>query len=200
MRILIVALACLSPANVAAQDIMIRRVVKPPPVNLSELIAVPGPAPQGICPFEPANLETSDSARLMLGDTAALDLPMGWQRRPPHELDAGFDAVRLGAPDGSRIRIERERNGARGRSFTMYRSGEVPTGESCVLDLGEVGAIWTFYEPDPGVDDNPLPFLAFADILTPARRWYRISINSESAEQRLQTARVVTAIFFGQVE
>ncbi|HEY0670940.1 MAG TPA: hypothetical protein VGD27_01675 [Longimicrobiales bacterium] len=137
---------------------------------------------------------------LILADSAALNLPVGWQRLPPHELDAGSDAVRIAASDASWIRIERERNGARGRSYPMYRSGELPTGDSCVLSHNDGGAIWSFYEPDPDVHDHPFPFMAFADFLTPARRWYRVIAHSKTAEQRAHTARVVTAIFFGQVK
>ncbi len=196
MRIFPLLLTLALPHACLAQEIVVRRVVRPAPINLAELQSLPGPTPHGPCSLAPVNLDSTSLGPVLLGDSTTLLMPRNWERLPAQELDLVLEAMRLALPDGGRVRISRQRNGASGRGFTIYRSGETPEGRACTFVAGDVGAIWTFYAPDPDARDQSHPFFALADLITPERKWYRVSSSSRTSEERDFTARVITALFF----
>ena len=190
---LILFVACVFPASCIAQDVQFRFEVKPPPGTLSELKALPGPAPDHPCRFAPIGPDSSRPTPVTLPDTTLLFLPQGWQPLPAPESDPGLDVTRVTTPDGSRMSIAVGRNGARGRSSLSYGPGEeLPRGESCTVENGDLGAIWTFYGPSAAVADRPLPFTGLADFIAPGPRWYRVSIYSKTPQQRDFVARRIT--------
>jgi hypothetical protein len=186
-------IAYVFPGPSIAQEVRLSPEVKPPPVTLSELKALPGPTPDHPCPFAPVDPDSSKPTPITLADTTLLFLPQGWQLLPQPESDPESDETRVRTPDGSRIHIALERNGAKGRSFLSYGPGKaLPRGESCTLDSGDLGAIWTFYGPDPAALDGLLPFVAFADLMAPGPRWYRVTISSKTTQERELVARRIT--------
>jgi hypothetical protein len=191
--LLILFVAYVFPASSIAQELQFHFGVKPPPRTLSELKALPGPTPDHQCVFAPIESDSSKPTPTVLPDTTLLFLPQDWQLLPARASDSGFNVTRVAAPDGSRISIEVERNGARGRSFLSYGPNEkLPRGESCIFGSGDVGAIWTFYGPGPAVPDRPLRFNGLGDFITPGFTWYRVSISSKTRQQRDFIARRIT--------
>lgn len=189
----IVLVAYVFPACCVAQDVQLRFDVKPPPVTFSELKALPGPTPDHPCPFAPIDPDSSKLTPIALADTTILFLPRDWQLLSQAESDP--DGTRISTPVGSRVRIALERNGAKGRGFLSYGPGkELPRGESCAFESGDLGAIWTFYGPDADARDRPLAFVAFGDFMVPGSRWYHVTISSKTRQQRESVVRRITNV------
>jgi hypothetical protein len=200
MKALSLILICVFSPACLAQDVLVRPVIKPAPVSLAELKTLPGHVPSVSCDFETLPLDSTKLSRITLKDSATLMLAKGWNRLPAHESDVGFDVTRIAPLGKARARIQRERNGAKGRAFLMYRSGDTPEGYTCFVQRGEVGAIWTFYDPDPGENESPLRFGVFGDVMTPARRWYRVSAFSATPDEREYVAKMFTELLMLQRE
>jgi hypothetical protein len=194
LRPLLLAALMAAPNLCAARQILIRQVVTPPPTTFAGLRQTEGVTPSGPCDLPVVTLDTALLVPVALGDTGSLGMPPGWSVLPLYEGQDPFTVTRLAGPDGSRALIQRRRNGSQGRSHLMYRNDERAVGPTCLVDRDSVGAIWTFYLPDPGVPDSPRPFLADGDIMTPDGRWYGIMISSETAEARARTASMLTAV------
>jgi hypothetical protein len=192
-RMLLVFAAYFFPASCIAQAVQFRFELKPPPSNLAELKALPGPTPPDHpCAIARVDPDSSKPTPITLADTTLLFLPRGWKLLPLYERDRELGVTRVATPDGSRIDIRLERN-ASGRRFISYGPDKpLPRGESCILESGQFGAIWTFYEPDPAAPDRPLPFPALAEIITPGPKWYHVSISSKTAQQREFVTRRIT--------
>ena len=135
---------------------------------------------------------------IALPDTSHLLLVAGWQEQPLLDGDQGHTEARLAGPADARISISRKRNGAQGRHFLIYRSGVVPEGRVCWVQEGSAGAIWASYEPDPGVPDALRPFVGFGELMTPAGRWYSVTVSARTAQDRDRAASTITALFLRQ--
>jgi hypothetical protein len=90
--------------------------------------------------------------------------------------------------------IERKRNGASGRSFLMYRNGEVPEGTTCSLERGQTGAIWSFYLPDPQDASGVRKYTAVGSVITPAGLWYGVMLTTSSVADQSRLASVLTEL------
>ena len=172
--------------------------ITPLPTTFAGLQLLPGPSPSGPCEVSSPPPDTVAVTSISLPDTSHLLLVAGWQQQPLVEGDQGHTEARLAGPADARISISRMRNGAQGRHFLIYRSGVLPEGRACWVRGGSAGAIWASYEPDPGVPDDPRPFLAFGELITPAGRWYRLTVSSRTAQDRDRAASTITALFLRQ--
>lgn len=189
MRVLPVLTCLLAPIHASAQ-VLIRRVVTPPPTTFAALTGLQGFGPSPACRWEIPALNASQLRPIALPDSTSVRVSDGWQRlEPVTGEDPG--ATRLVAPDSSRVRILRERNGSTGKSYPMYRNNTIPTGETCSIEQGQAGIVWTFYEPDP---DNslPRPYFAYGEVMTPAGKWYRLMVSGVSRAQIEGTAATVS--------
>ena len=170
-----------------AQEILIRRVVLPPPTTFQELREKPGRAITGSCDLPSVTISPDSLVPIVLADSSTLHLPTSWQARPRLQWDIENGSDVLGGPDDTRLRIARQKNGATGRSFRRNQDDSEAIGTTCAVDRGDIGIVWSFYEPDPGVPDNPRPFVAFGEVMTPGGRWYKVSLW---ATGRTEMARV----------
>jgi len=177
-----------------AQEILIRRAVSPPPVTYQGLLKLKGTAPSGPCRFNPASLPADSLMPVALGDSATLRLPSGWRIRAPMQGDDAYTHLRLDVEDAGRVRIERERYGGRGRHSLMYKNGERPEGTTCAVDRGQPGAIWTFYLPDPADAGYRFPYIAMGALMTPAGRWYNLSLQTTTAAEQSRLAGMLTEL------
>lgn len=175
-----------------AQEILIRRAVSPPPVTYHELLKLKGTAPSGPCRFNPGSDPSDSLIPVALGDTAMLRLPSAWRIRAPMQGDDEYTHLRLDVANAGSVRIERERNGARGRHFLMYKNGERPEGTTCAVDRGQAGAIWTFYLPDPADAGHRFPYIAMGAFITPAGRWYSLSLQTTTVVEQSHLAGMLT--------
>jgi hypothetical protein len=194
LRILLGLGLLLVPATGTGQEILIRRVVTPPPTTFAGLLKAPGGAPAARCEFPAVTIDTASLITLPFRDTASLRLPPGWSELPLYEGQDTFSQTRLIGPDSSRALFRRHRNGSQGRSFPMYRNGEKPVGVTCMVERGVAGAIWSFYPPDPDAPASPRPFRGYGDFITSDGRWYAVMVSGATPEQRLLAASTITAV------
>jgi hypothetical protein len=193
MRILFAVALFALAVECEAQDVIVRRVELPPPTTFAGLQQLPGPPPSGPCTFPAVSLPVDSLSPITLGDSAKLRLPPGWQTSPLHPSD-DQTYTRLAAPGDNRVLIERKRNGASGRSFLMYRNGEVPEGTTCSLERGQTGAIWSFYLPDPQDASGVRKYTAVGSVITPAGLWYGVMLTTSSAADQIRLASVLTQV------
>ena len=193
MRIvLLLALFAIS-VDCEAQEIIIRSEVLPPPTTFAALEQLKGPAPSGPCTLPSISLRVDSLKPITLGDSATLTFPSGWQTIELRPGDDEHVRTRLAGPGDGRVLIDRERNGATSRHFLMYGSGERPEGATCSLSRGQVGAIWTFYTPNPQ-DTGVRKYVALGSIITPAGSWYSVTVAAASTSDQHQLASIVTEV------
>ena len=192
MRILFVLALFALAVECEAQDIIIRRAELPPPTTFAGLKQLSGPLPSGPCAFPSVSLSVDSLSPIALGDSATLRLPPGWRTSPLHPSDDEHTRTRLAAPGDNRVLIERQRNGASGRHFLMYGSGELPEGATCSLERGQTGAIWTFYLPDPQDTTGVRKYVALGSVITPAGVWYSVTLWTSSAADQSRLASILT--------
>jgi hypothetical protein len=193
MRILLLVALVAFAVECEAQDIQIQRLELPPPTTFAGLQQLKGPAPSGPCAFRSVTLLVDSLNTIAVGDSTTLRLPRDWKTRPLLPGDDEYTHVRLAAPDDNRVRVQRERNGAHGRSFLMYRSGERPEGATCTVERGQAGAIWSFYPPDPqDTTTGSRKYTALGAVITPAGFWYSVSLWTSSAADQSRLASILT--------
>jgi hypothetical protein len=193
MRILLLLAVVASTVEAEAQDIQIRVHELPPPTTFAGLRQLRGPMPSGPCAFPAATLLADSLNTIAVGDSTTLRFPRDWRTRPLLPEDDEYTHVRLATPEDNRVRIQRERNGARGRSFLMYLSGERPEGATCTVDRGQAGAIWSFYPPDPqDTTTGSRKYAALGAVITPAGFWYSVSLSTLSAADQSRLASILT--------
>lgn len=192
MRILFVLALFALAMECEAQDVIIRRVELPPPTTFAGLEQLRGPVPSGPCTFPSVSLPVDSLSPIVLGDSATLRLPAGWQTIPLRPSDDVHTRTRLAAPGDNRVLIERKHNGAIGRQFLMYASGERPEGKTCSLERGLTGAIWSFYLPDPQNVAGPQRYIAFGSVITPSGFWYGLTLLTSSAADQSRLASILT--------
>jgi len=192
MRILLVVALSVLAVECEAQDIRIRLPEPlPPPTTFAGLKNLQGTQPSGPCAFPSVTLSADSLSPIVLGDSATLRLPRGWQKSPPRPGDHEDTDTQLALPGGSRARIRRERNGAQGRTFLEYRLGEHPAETTCSLDRGQTGAIWSLYVADPDTT-RILRYPAFGDFITPAGFWYNVTLWTPSDADRSRLASILS--------
>jgi hypothetical protein len=192
MRILFVLPLFALVVECGAQDVIIRRVELPPPTTFAGLQQLRGPQPSGPCALSAVTLSVDSLSPIALGDSATLRLPPGWRTSPLHPSDDKHADTRLAAPGDNRVLIERKRNGATGREFLMYGSGERPEGATCSLERGQTGAIWTFYPPAPQDTTRVRKYTALGSVITPAGLWYSVVLSTSSAAEQSRLASILT--------
>jgi hypothetical protein len=186
-------------SSAAAQEILIRSVVRPPPVTLEGLKLLQGTPPTGPCSLPSPQPALVPAQHVELPDTSRLELAAGWRQRPLVEVNQGLIDVRLEAPDGAAVHLLRKRNGAHGRTFWVYRNGENAKGTTCTVQADSVGAIWNLYEPDPSAPPSiRRRYGAFGEVVTPAGRWYGVTVWSTSISDRDRAASTITALLLRQ--
>lgn len=181
-----------------AQDIQIRLATSPPPTTFVQLKAQPGRKIAGPCVLPIVSIALDSLVPIALADSATLRVPPDWQARPRLEYDIEVGSTVLGGPADSRVRIERVRNGALGRSFLRYRDDSDAIGPTCEVDRGDVGVIWTFYEPDPGDQNLGRRFGALGEIMAPGGRWYKVSLWASGRAERAHAASSFTEVVLRQ--
>jgi hypothetical protein len=192
MRILFVLAVLALAVECEAQDVRIRMAEPlPPPTTFAGLQQLQGARPSGPCAFPSVTLSADSLSSIVLGDSATLRLPRGWQKNPPRPGDHEDTDTQLALPGGSRARIRRELNGAHGRSFLEYRLGEHPAETTCSLDRGQTGAIWSLYVPHPDTT-RALRYPAFGDFITPAGFWYNVTLWTTSDADRSRFASIIS--------
>jgi hypothetical protein len=193
MRILLSLALFALAAECEAQDILFKRVELPPPTTFVGLQELRGPLPSGPCGLPSISLSVDSLNPTALADSATLRLPPDWRTRPLLPGDDEYTHTRLVAPGDNRVRIQRERNGARSRQHLMYSSGERPEGATCTIERGQAGAIWSFYVPDPqDTTGGALNYTALGAVITPAGSWYSVSLRTSSAADQSRLASVLT--------
>lgn len=193
MRILLVLALSALAVECEAQDVIIRLPEPlPPPTTFAGLQQLEGQRPSGACALPSVILSADSLTPMVLGDSATLRFPSGWKTSALRPSDHEYTDTRLALPDGNRVRIRRERNGAHGRSFMMYRPGEVAEGTTCSLDRGRTGAIWSLYLPDPQDTTSPLRYTAIGAVITPAGFWYTVDLRTTSAADQSRLASILT--------
>lgn len=193
MRIVLALALFAFAVDCEAQEITFQRDVLPAPTTFAGLEQLKGPVPSGPCTLPSMSLPVDSLKAITLGDSATLMLPSGWQTIDLRPSDDEHARTRLAGPGDSRVLIERERNGASGRHFLMYGSGERPEGATCSLPRGQAGAIWTFYPPNPQ-DSGIRKYTALGSIITPAGVWYSVTLATASAADQYQLASIVTDV------
>ena len=191
MRILLVLALIALAGECEAQDVIGRMAELPPPTTFAGLQQLRGPVPSGPCVLPSVSLEVDSLSPITLGDSATLRLPPGWQTSPLHPNEDEHSRTRLAAPGDNRVLIERKHNGASGRPYLMYGSGELPEGTTCSLERGQAGAIWTFYLPNPQ-DTGVRKYNAFGSIITRGGLWYSVSLGTFSAADQSRLASILT--------
>jgi hypothetical protein len=191
MRILLVLALFALAVGCEGRQVLIRKVELPPPTTFAALQQLSGPVPSGPCAFPPVSLSLDSLNPIVLGDSATLRLPPGWRTIPLLPGDDEYTHTRLAPPGGSRVRIQRERNGARGRQYLMW-SGESPEGTTCTLERGQTGAIWSFYPPDPQGTIGDPNYEALGAVVTPAGFWYSVSLRTSSGAEQSRLASILT--------
>jgi len=197
MRIVLVLALFAFAADCEAQEITFRREVLPPPTTFAEMEQLKGPVSSGSCALPSVSLVVDSLKPIILSDSATLLVPGGWQALEQRPGDDEQDRTRLAGPADSRALIERERNGATGRHFLMYGNGEQPEGATCSIPRGQAGVIWTFYPPHPQ-DPSLRKYMALGSIITPAGRWYNVSLGAASATDQYQLASILTELMLLQ--
>lgn len=192
MRILFVVAVLALAVECEAQDIRIRMADPlPPPTTFAGLQQLHGVRPSGPCAFPSVTVPADSLSSIVLGDSATLRLPAGWQTSSPGPGDHEDTDTRIAIPGGSRVRIRRERNGAHGRSFLEYRLGERVDETTCSVERGQIGAIWSRYVPHPDTT-RVLRYPAFGDVITPAGSWYSMTLWTTSDADRSRLASILT--------
>ena len=193
MRILIVlALFAVAAMSEAQDTVLFRRVELPPPTTFAGLARLKGHQPSGPCTFPSVPLPVDSLSTITLGDSATLRLPPGWQTIALRPGDDAHTRTRLAVPSDNRVLIDRKRNGASGRPYLMYTTGERPEGATCSLERGQAGAIWSFYGPAPQNIIGPRRYTALGSVITPAGRWYSVTLSTSSAADQSRLASLLT--------
>jgi hypothetical protein len=190
MRILFVL--ALSALAVTCEDPKFVFQKLPPPTTFAGLRQLMGPPPSGPCAFPSVTLSADSLNPIALGDSATLRLPPGWQTGPLRPGDDEYTRTRLALPGGNRALIQRERNGAHGRSYLMYRPGVLAKGTTCTLERGQTGAIWSLYLPDPQDTTSVLKYPAIGAVITPAGFWYTVNLWTTSGADQSRLASILT--------
>jgi len=190
MRILLVL--ALSAAGLECERPDVVFVQSPPPKTFAALRQLVGPLPSGSCVLPPIDLSVDSLKPVPLRDSATLRLPRGWRTSPIRPHDDEHADTRLSLPGGSVALIHRERNGARGRAYLMYRPSVLAQGTTCTIERGQTGAIWSLYSPDPQDTSRLLKYNALGDVITPAGAWYAVSLRTPSAEDQSRLASILT--------
>lgn len=189
MRILLVLALSALALECERVDFVMQK--SPPPKTFAGLRNLPGPPPSGTCAFPSVTLSVDSLKPIVLGDSATLRFPPGWQMSPPRRGDDKYTDTRLALPGDNRVQIQRERDG-RGRSYMKYASGVDAQGTTCSLDRGQTGAIWSLYLPDPQDTTRALKYVAFGSVMTPAGLWYRVFLSTTSAADQSRLASILT--------
>jgi hypothetical protein len=192
MRIVLVLWLSALAVNCDAQDMVIRRDELPSPTTFAGLKQLEGPIPSEPCTFPPVSLSVDSLRPIALGDSATLLLPMGWQLKELRPSDDEQARTRLAGPGDGRVLIERQRNGATSRPFLMYGSGERPEGKTCSLVRGQMGAIWTFYLPNPQDTTSGRKYMAMGSVITSAGFWYSVTLSTSSGADQFRLAGILT--------
>ncbi|MEA2760823.1 MAG: hypothetical protein QOD47_107 [Gemmatimonadaceae bacterium] len=190
MRILFVLALCAVALECERPDLVFEQA--PPPTTFVGLRQLMGPPPTGPCVLPSVRLLVDSLNPITLGDSATLRLPPGWQTSALHPRDDEYADTRLALPGGARILIQRQRNGARGRSYLMYRPGVLAKGTTCTLERAQTGAIWSRYRPDPQDTTRLLKYTALGAVVTPAGHWYSVSLWTASESDQSRLASILT--------
>lgn len=197
-RIGLVVLLVVVASNAGAQEIRIRETVRPPPVNFAGLKLLTGKPPSGPCSLPAPQPAQVPAGYLELRDTSRVELAAGWETVPPSNADPSSIDGRMLASDGSTIALQRQRNGAHGRSFMKYRNFEDAKGITCFIQADTLGAIWDLYEPDPAMASSRLRYAAFGEVVTPAGHWYHATVWGAVPFERDRAASTITALLLRQ--
>jgi hypothetical protein len=161
------------------------------PTTFGGLRQLHGPQPSELCLFSPVTMSEDSSKAIVLGDSATLRLPSGWQTSPLQPGDDEYTLTRLVLPGGNRVLIRRERK-VHGRPYLMYRPDELAEGTTCSLARDQAGAIWSLYPPDPHATPGVQKYIAIGDVITPAGLWYSITLWTTSSADQFRLAGILT--------
>lgn len=195
----LLAVLWVAGASTATAQVQIRQVHREPPTTLEALHALPGPVPTAPCDLPAPHTFPVARTRVPLPDSTTLPIPADWRVRPRHPDEIGFVDRRFETADEARIGLERQRNGAVGRGYLVYRSGAAPQGAVCSLRRDPAGAIWSLYPPDPDDADEERRFLAFGDVVTPDGRWYSLRVSARDVATRDRAAGAISALLLEPV-
>jgi hypothetical protein len=198
MKSTIVLVLLSTLAACKSSGVIIRRGGPPAPTTFAGLRALSGPAITQVCTLQALTLSPGWTP-VKASDSVSFLLPPGWKSLPPLSppvLDA-HPILLFAGPTGSRLEVQLEDARGKGRRWLAKGpNATAVTGLTCEIDRGPEGAIWTFYPRDSTGPDNPRPYIAFGDVMTPSGRWYRTSVYAKSEQERDSTVRIATTALF----